>query len=148
MVRGRACNARRNSARWSPLPSGSATSDTRPDSDALADVVSLLMMLLSSAHAVGGQADAGGMPAGVGMEEVAIGGPHVTRRCVDAAAAQHLLAGHELAVVLADRSVGRPEPRIRLIGRRRPLPAVAVELTQLAVCRAGRRGVERTLRVL
>ena len=60
---------------------------------------------------VPGQSHAAERPAGAGREEVAIGGTHVARGRDAASAAEHVLAHHELAVVLADRT-----------GRRRGTP--------------------------
>ena len=56
---------------------------------------------------VAGEAEAGERPARARREEVAVGAPGVAGRGDAAAAAQHLLVHHELAVVLADRAGGR-----------------------------------------
>ena len=57
-----------------------------------------------SAGAAVGEAHAGQRPPRAVREEVAVGRARVARRGERAAAAQHHLVGHELAVVLADRA--------------------------------------------
>src|SRR3954447_11468420 len=66
-----------------------------------------------------GETDAGERPAGVRREEVAVRPASVARRGGDAAAAQHVLVHHELAVVLADGAGGGHEPGIGDVGARR-----------------------------
>src|SRR3546814_7296980 len=56
----------------------------------------------------------------------------VTGGCHAGAAAQHELAGHELAVVFADRAGCRLEAWIRRERAARPLPDLAVHLLQSA----------------
>src|SRR5689334_1160215 len=65
------------------------------------------------------------LPARGGREEVAIGSAAVSARCRAARALQHELAAHELAVVLADRTFGWREARVRSKGALRPFPDVA-----------------------
>ena len=86
-----------------------------------------------------GEADPGQRPPRPGREEVAVGRAGVARRGERAAAAQHHLVGHELAVVLADGAGGRVEAGVGVVGRGRPLPAVAVDLAQVAGRAARRR---------
>src|SRR5204863_8241445 len=74
------------------------------------------------------EADAGDLKPGVGVPEVAIARAHVARGREAGTAAQHALVDHELAVVLAERAVGRAVARVRLVRRARPLPRVAEEL--------------------
>ena len=64
-------------------------------------------------------------PAGAGREEVAVGGADVPARRGAAPAPEHVLAHHELAVVLADGARGGAEPGIGGVGARGPLPGVA-----------------------
>src|SRR5689334_15194624 len=71
------------------------------------------------------EAQAHELPALVGIEEVAIGGARVPIRCDAGRAAQHMLADHELAIVLAQGALRRPVARIRRVGALRPLPDVA-----------------------
>src|SRR5690606_39176809 len=71
------------------------------------------------------QAQAGELPARSGREEVAVGGADVAGRGRAAAAAQDQLSAHELAVVFAERARQRAEARVRTVGARGPLPAVA-----------------------
>nr|WP_236953258.1 hypothetical protein [Immundisolibacter cernigliae] len=77
-------------------------------------------------------------------EEIAVGGAQVIGRCQAATAAQHHLAGHELAVVLADRALGRPVARVRQVGAGGPLPDVAEHLLE-AGAGPGRLGFEPVL---
>src|SRR5664280_1339983 len=74
---------------------------------------------------VSSQPQTGEGPAGGRGEEVAIGGPGVTRGCHTRSSPQHVLVDHELAVVLADRPGSSLEPGVGAVGRRGPLPDVA-----------------------
>src|SRR5581483_1945938 len=74
------------------------------------------------------QTHAGELPALMGIEEVAVGGARMPLGRRAGCAAQHELAAHELAVVLAERARSRAEPRVRSIGALRPLPHVAEHL--------------------
>ena len=65
------------------------------------------------------QPDPRHLPARGGREEVAVGRPDVRARREAGPAAQHHLAGHELAVVLAELAFQRTEARDRA-GRRSP----------------------------
>src|SRR5262245_42119990 len=51
------------------------------------------------------------------------------------AAAQHHLVDHELAVVLAERALGRAEARVGQIGAARPLPDRAEGIVEQACAR-------------
>ena len=86
-------------------------------------------------------------PARAGREEVAVGGTDVPGRRGAAPAAQHVLAHHELAVVLADGARSGPEPRVGRVGARGPLPGVAEDAVgrdrRPWVGRAGRRAGRR-----
>ena len=62
-----------------------------------------------------------------GGEEVAVGGAGVSGRGGAAAAAEHVLAHHELAVVLAHGPRSGAESRIGGVGARCPFPRVSVE---------------------
>ncbi len=93
---------------------------------------------VGAALGVAGQADAGEHPALLRIEEVAVARPHVAGGGDAGAAAQHELAGHELAVVLADRAARRLEPRIGGVGAAGPFPEVAEHLAQPRA--GGRRG--------
>src|SRR5215831_15381915 len=75
-----------------------------------------------------GQPHAGEGPARGGREEVAVADAYVVVRRDGRAAAQHHLAGHELAVVLADRPLGRTVARVGHIGAHGPLPDIADHL--------------------
>ena len=77
------------------------------------------------------------MPASVRVEEVAVSRPGVAGRREHTSAAQHLLAGHELAVVFPDRTVGNREAGVGLVRRRSPFPAVAEELAESTCGRPG-----------
>src|SRR5215469_9792160 len=72
-----------------------------------------------------GQPDAAKSPAGARGEEVPVGGTYVPGRGGATAAAQDVLAHHELAVVLADSARSGTKARIGGVGARRPLPDVA-----------------------
>src|SRR5690606_10522738 len=67
-------------------------------------------------------------PALVGMKEIAVRRPRVPARGDRAAASQHPLPAHELAVVFAERARRRLVAGVRLVSAARPLPNVAVEL--------------------
>src|SRR3546814_15127839 len=75
-----------------------------------------------------GETQAGELPARMGWKEISISRPDVTGGCHAGAAAQHELAGHELAVGFADRAGCRPEAWIRRERAARPLPDPAVHL--------------------
>src|SRR3546814_2462662 len=70
-------------------------------------------------HSLGvlGQAQAGELPARRRWKEVAVAGANVAGGRCAAAAAQHVLPAHELAVVLAKRAGQRAEARVRGLGR-------------------------------
>src|SRR3569623_2842098 len=70
------------------------------------------------------------LPASGRCEEIAIGRADVSRRCDAGATSQNHLGGHELAVILAERSRQRTIPRIAGIRRGGPLPNVAEDLLQ------------------
>src|ERR1700761_23039 len=69
-------------------------------------------------------------PARGGREEVAIGDPRVPLGRGHAAAAQHHLPGHELAVVFADRASRRAVARVGAVGARGPLPEISARLLE------------------
>src|SRR5450755_38699 len=71
------------------------------------------------------QAEPAEGPAGSGGEEVSIGGAGMARWGGAASSAEHVLAHHELAVVLADRARRGAKARVGRIGAGRPLPYVA-----------------------
>ena len=89
------------------------------------------------------KAQAGELPALMRVEEIAVGGADVPAGRRAAAAAQDLLAHHELAVVLADGAGGRAVAGIGLVGAGGPLPHVAEELREPAAG-AGRAGRGRS----
>src|SRR5664280_2284043 len=66
----------------------------------------------------------------MGRKEVPIGRSNVRLRRRAGSAAQHHLIAHELAVVLADRSLGRLETGIGAVGAGRPFPNIAEHLRQ------------------
>src|SRR5690348_3189272 len=82
-----------------------------------------------------GQAQPGELPARLRGEEVAVAGAHVALRRGAGTAAQHPLAAHELAVVLAQRAWQRTEAWIRYVGRGGPFPRVAVHLGEARAAR-------------
>src|SRR3546814_13750155 len=63
-----------------------------------------------------GETQAGELPALVGVEEIAVGGPHMAARRRAASAAKHELAAHELAFLFAHPAGGGTEARIGRIG--------------------------------
>src|SRR3546814_14853506 len=75
-----------------------------------------------------GETQAGELPARMGWKEISISRPDVTGGCHAGAAAQHELAGHELAVVFADRAGCRPEAWLRPERAARPLPDLPLHL--------------------
>src|SRR3546814_3645967 len=89
------------------------------------------------------QAQAGELPARRRWKEVAVAGANVAGGRRAAAAAQHVLPAHELAVVLAQRAGQRAEAWIRGVGRRRPLPHVAEQLLQARAVVFGSLRVQR-----
>src|SRR3546814_18781375 len=58
-----------------------------------------------------GETPAGELPALVGVEELAVGGPHMAARRRAASAAKHELADHELAILSAPRAGGGTDDR-------------------------------------
>ena len=74
------------------------------------------------------QANAGELPALMRIEEVAVGGTRVALGCHARGAAQHVLAAHEFAVVLTERTGAGAVSRIRRVGALRPFPNVAEHL--------------------
>ena len=81
---------------------------------------------------------AGELPAHRRLEEVAVGHPHVGFRRGAAAAAQHHLSRHELAVVFAEAAFQRAKAGVGQVGAGGPLPDVAEQLLRAVV--TGRRG--------
>ncbi|MNI16158.1 hypothetical protein D3C73_694830 [compost metagenome] len=77
---------------------------------------------------IGRQADAREGPALIRVEEVAIGRSRVPRRRGEGAPAQHHLIGHELAVVLGRRALGRSKAGVRAVGAGGPLPRLIVQV--------------------
>src|SRR5690606_6914752 len=92
---------------------------------------------------IGRQPHAGEGPARSRGEEVAVRDPGVAGRGRAAAAPEHVLVHHELAVVLADGSRRRCEPAVRQVGRRGPLPHLAVAVGGGGAGGTGRSGVGR-----
>src|SRR5690606_916821 len=74
------------------------------------------------------QAQSAALPARLRREEVAVAGPQVPARAKAAPTAQDQLSAHELAVVLAQGAVERPEPGPGRVGAGGPLPGVAEHL--------------------
>src|SRR3546814_1754377 len=83
------------------------------------------------------------LPARRRWKEIAVAGATVAGGRRAAAAAQHVLPAHELAVVLAQRAGQRAEAWIRGVGRRRPLPHVAEQLLQARAVVFGSLRVQR-----
>src|SRR6516164_2038057 len=73
------------------------------------------------------QSDATEGPAGARGEEIPIGSPDVPAGCGTAPAAQYVLAHHEFAVVLTDRTRRGTEPGIGRVGAGGPFPGVPEE---------------------
>ncbi len=69
-------------------------------------------------------------PALMGIVEVAIAGPRMLLGRGERPATQDHLIGHELAVILRRRPLGRTEPRIGSIGAGRPLPDLARQVRE------------------
>src|SRR3546814_10688438 len=90
-----------------------------------------------------GETQAGELPALVGVEEIAVGGPHMAARRRAASAAKHELAAHELAIIFAHRAGGGTEARIGTIGAAGPFPHAAEHLLQPRVGRRGGGGLDR-----
>src|SRR5207253_8331003 len=65
------------------------------------------------------------LPPSARREEVAIRGPAMAARRRAARALQHELPAHELAVIFADRALGRSEAGVGREAGLRPLPHVA-----------------------
>src|ERR1039458_9801918 len=78
------------------------------------------------------QARASEWPSGAGREKVAIRETGGAGRRNRRASSEHMLAHHELAVVLADQPLQRLQTGIREIGTRGPLPCFTKQLTRLA----------------
>src|SRR6185437_1923206 len=74
------------------------------------------------------QPDAGELPARRRMEEIAIARAHVSNGRRARAAAQYPLPAHELAVVFAERTGGRPVARIAQVRAGCPLPNIPEHL--------------------
>src|SRR3546814_618306 len=94
------------------------------------------------------EANAGELPALVGVEEIAVGGAAMAARGRAAAAAQHELAAHKLAIIFADRARRGAETGIGAVGAAGPFPHAAEHLLQVRVAvlrrrldRAGRIGL-------
>src|SRR3546814_16583108 len=85
-----------------------------------------------------GETQAGELPALVGVEEIAVGGPHMAARRRAASAATHELAAHELAIIFAHRAGGGTEARTGKIGDAGPFHPAAEPLLPP---RSARRGV-------
>src|SRR3546814_3937421 len=66
------------------------------------------------------EANAGELPALVGVEEIAVGGAPMAARGRAAAAAQHELAAHKLAIIFADRARRGAETGIGAVGAAGP----------------------------
>src|SRR3546814_4879320 len=62
------------------------------------------------------QPQRGELPALMGVEEIAVAGPHMSARRGATAALQHELPGHELAVIFAHRAFRGAEPGMGAIG--------------------------------
>src|SRR3546814_13997183 len=91
------------------------------------------------------EANAGELPALVGVEEIAVGGAAMAARGRAAAAAQHELAAHKLAIIFADRARRGAETGIGAVGAAGPFPHAAEHLLQVGVlvARSGLRSEER-----
>src|SRR5579862_9450472 len=74
------------------------------------------------------QTQAGELPALMGVEKVAIGRAHRPARGGATAAAQDELAGHELAIIFADRALGGTKAGIGAIGAAGPFPDITEHL--------------------
>src|SRR3546814_13546015 len=75
-----------------------------------------------------GETQAGELPALVGVEEIAVGGPHMAARRRAASAAKHELAAHALAIIFAHRAGGGTEARLGTIGAAGPFPHAHAKL--------------------
>ena len=89
-------------------------------------------MLLSVPKILSCEPNPGKLPARFRGEKVAIGSADVRRGSDARSAAQNEIPAHELAVIFAERAGQGTEPWIAEIGARRPLPAVAEDLSRLA----------------
>src|SRR3546814_11622021 len=92
------------------------------------------------------EANAGELPALVGVEEIAVGGAAMAARGRAAAAAQHELAAHKLAIIFADRARRGAETGIGAVGAAGPFPPAAEHLLQVRVA-VLRRRLDRTGRI-
>src|SRR3546814_17000521 len=86
-----------------------------------------------------GEANAGELTAWVGVEEMAVGGAAMAARGRAAAAAQHELAAHKLAIIFADRARRGAETGIGAVGAAGPFPHAAEHLLQVRVAVLRRR---------
>src|SRR3989304_657176 len=77
----------------------------------------------------------------MGIEEIAIGPPHMALWRHAGAAPEHELIAHELAVVLANGARRGLEARVGEIGASRPFPDIAEHLLE-PFARRGRHGPE------
>src|SRR4051812_33312925 len=74
------------------------------------------------------QAESRELPTDMRREEIAVARPEMSWRGRARAASQYELPGHELPIVLAGRTLGRAEARVRRERATRPLPDVAEHL--------------------
>ena len=81
-----------------------------------------------------GEPQAGELPAGRRIKEIAISQARMPGRRRQRRAAQYHLIDHELAVVFAERAGRRPLAGIRRIGAARPLPDHAECIAEHAAC--------------
>src|ERR1700722_19392425 len=84
------------------------------------------------------------LPPCIGGEEIPVARAHVIGRRRARPAAQNELSGHELAVVFADCAFRRLEARVGGKGAARPLPHIAVDLTQARLPSLRRRRTQAT----
>src|SRR5687767_13351087 len=91
------------------------------------------------------QADAGELKPHVSAPEVAVGDAEMIAGRRAAAAAQHALVIHELAVVFGERAAKGLVAGIRLVVTARPLPESAAHLVESAARRAARRMIDPRL---
>src|SRR4029079_13643834 len=77
-----------------------------------------------SASGVASKAYSRKLPAGGRREEIAVGGAAVAPQIGAAAALQHHLPAHELAIIFAARTFGGFEARVGKVGAGGPLPDV------------------------
>src|SRR5208337_1068411 len=79
------------------------------------------------------QPNSGKLPARLWSKEIAVASADVPCRRDARSAAQHHLSAHELAVVLAQRSIHRMKTRIAQVGATSPHPAVPIPLRGVLV---------------